>query len=168
MNYPRRGCYKITNPQRYKVSRRKKNWTRVPWASDTKTDWPIDCRSYCNFDFDFHIRIIRYLYCDFGISDIVCYGRASFLFLEVKLWSCRPLCKNTLDRLDQNSTSRIVPSYLLGRTTLGWLINISSQDIGIIWSKYRNFVFNSSEFIWCVCFLGLQYLSNELHTRSWK
>jgi hypothetical protein len=25
------------------------------WAPDTKTDWPTDCRSQCDFDFDFDL-----------------------------------------------------------------------------------------------------------------
>jgi hypothetical protein len=27
--------------------------TGLRWDPDTKTDWPTDCRSYCDFDLDF-------------------------------------------------------------------------------------------------------------------
>jgi hypothetical protein len=28
------------------------------WVPDTKTDWPTDCRSYYNFDFDSFLKIV--------------------------------------------------------------------------------------------------------------
>jgi hypothetical protein len=42
-----RGRYKITNPQQSKENlKEKEKLVAGPrWGSDTKTDWPIDCRS---------------------------------------------------------------------------------------------------------------------------
>jgi hypothetical protein len=46
--------YKITNPQLSKENLKEKGKLVAGprWTPDTKTDWPTDCRSLCDFDFD--------------------------------------------------------------------------------------------------------------------
>jgi hypothetical protein len=49
-----KGRYKITNPQLSKENfKEEERLVEGPrWVPDTKTDWPTDCRSSYNFDFD--------------------------------------------------------------------------------------------------------------------
>jgi hypothetical protein len=53
----KRGRYKITNNNRLKnnLKEKEKLVAGPKWAPDIKTDWPTDCRSQCDFDFDFEL-----------------------------------------------------------------------------------------------------------------
>jgi hypothetical protein len=63
------------------------------WAPDTKTDWPTDCRSQINCNFNFMLQVSRYQlntcavkqkHCFFLVSENVCFYNLNLTNLNCK------------------------------------------------------------------------------------